>query len=273
MGDDPDKIRRIAEALAPAYSEAHGKEFTAPDDLVPSREAGIDFIFRAKDGTVAQFQHTQPSGDVEAERVRPARASKVIAALKTAMNERKVFGVFVSVNFHRLPSNQKEVDLLASDLCSFIVHRVRRRFLSYFTYDEHDHQPGLFEHLKESVSRLDIFPSRDNTRAVLGWSSDPLGAGSNAAMSDDLKFKEAANRKSAKYGSVGDVVLVIEFDPYPVDDFYIRIIRNENKDTTYPFREIWAVNNPLGDGKSWKVWPWAGDDKEEGTGGDHAAET
>ncbi|SRR6266581_970944 len=264
MGDDPDKIRKIAETLAPAYSEAHGKAFTVPEDFVPSREHGVDFILRSADGMVAQFQHTQPSGDVAAERVRPAKAYKVIAALKKAMNERRVFGVFVSVNFHALPSNQKDVDLLASDLCSFIVHRVRRRFLSYFTYDEHDHQPGLFDHLKEWVSRLDIFPSRDNVRAVLGWSSDPLGAGSNAAMPDDVKFKEAANRKSAKYGSVGDVVLVIEFDPYPVDDVYIRIIRDDNKNIIYPFREIWAVNNPLGDGKCWKVWPWKGDDKEEG---------
>jgi hypothetical protein len=264
MGDDPDKIRKIAEALAPAYSAAHGKTFTVPEDFMPSREHGVDFILRSEDGTVVQFQHTQPSGDVEAERVRPAKADKVIAALKKAMNERRVFGVFVSLNFHTLP-NQKDADLIASYLCSFIVQKVRPGFRYYFTYDQHDHQPGLLNSLKGWISRLDILPSQDPNRAVLGWSSDPLGAGSNAVMPDDIKFKEAVDRKSGKYGSMRDVVLVIEFDPYPVDDIYIGIIRDDTKNATYPFREIWAVNNPLGDGKCWKVWPWAGgDDKEEG---------
>lgn len=264
MADDPNKIRKIAEALAPAYSEAHGKVFTAPKDFIPSREHGVDFILRSEDGEVAQFQHTQPSGDVQADRVRPAKAQMVIEALKKAINERRLKGIFISVNFHTLPQKQEDADKIAWYLCSFSVQKVRPGFRFYFTYDRHDHNPGLLGPLKCWISRLDVMPIRDN-RAVIGWSSDALDAGSNAVMPDDIKFNEAVNRKSSKYGSMADVVLVVEFDPYPVDDVYIRIIRDEHKNITHSFREIWAVNNPLGEGKCWKVWPWAGgDDNEEG---------
>jgi hypothetical protein len=262
MGDDPDKMRKIAEVLAPAYSEAHGKTFIVPEDVIPSREHGVDFILRAEDRTVAQFQHTQPAGDVQADRVRPAKAQIVIDALKKCMNERRVFGVFVSLNFHALPRNQEEAEKIAWYVCSFIAQKIRSGFRFLFTYDRHDHEPGLLGPLTGWISRLDVMPIRDSDRSSIGWSSDPLEPHSNAVMPDDIKFKEAADRKSTKYGSVGDVVLVVEFDPYPVDDFYIRIIRDDNKNATYPFREIWAVNNPLGDRKCWKVWPWAGGEDE-----------
>lgn len=262
MGDDPEKIRKIAEALAPAYSEAHGKTFTVPEDFVPSCEQGVDFILRSVDGTVAQFQHTQPCGDVGTERLRPAKARMVIDALKKAMNDRLLLGVFVSVNFHTVPMKQDEAEKIAWYLSSFIVQKVRPGFKFYFTYDRHDYNPGLLGKLTGWISRLDVMPIRDQNRSVIGWSSNSVGAGSNAVIPDDIKFKEAASRKSAKYGSVGDIVLVIEYDPYPVDDVYIRIIRDDNKNITYPFHEIWAVNNPLGDGKCWKVWPWAGDEED-----------
>src|SRR6266571_4887309 len=143
MGDDPDKIRKIAETLAPAYSEAHGKAFTVPEDFMPSRERGVDFILRSEDGTVGQFQHTQPSGDVQADRVRPAKAQMVIDALKKAINDRLLMGIFISVNFHTLPKKQEDADKIAWYLCSFIVQKVRPGFQFYFTCDRHDDDPGL----------------------------------------------------------------------------------------------------------------------------------
>src|SRR5260221_4480895 len=152
MGVDPNKIRKIAEVGAAAYSDAHGKGFIVPEDFMPSREHGVDFILRSEDGTVAQFQHTQPSGDVEAERVRPAKASRVIAALKKVMNERRLFGVFVSLNFHTLPQTQEDANKIAWYLCSFIAQKLRPGFQFYFTYDRHDDNPGLLGTLKNWIS-------------------------------------------------------------------------------------------------------------------------
>jgi hypothetical protein len=247
------EIRMVAALLAPAYSEAHRKEFTVPEDCaLTGPEVGVDFILRAGDGTVARFQHTRPAGDVKKERVAPDHARKVEDVIEESLQRHGVSGINVWLTFREPPASKDEILTAGMWLAGFIHEQVRKGQESYFNFDMHEHWEPHLSRLSKWIYAIRI--ERGNAKGRVGFctSSEPMA---HQLVPCEERFKRAVEKKAVRYGTAGaDLALVVDFEPFPISEIFLDSIKQEHQSKKYPFTEIWAVNLYSTSEGCWRMW-------------------
>ncbi len=231
----------IAATLAPAFSTYRGKAFNLPGDHEElTRRYSCDLVLRAEDGEIAQFEHTRPSGDVLRDRVRPIQGGRVHHLLQQCLNARGARGVAVYVGMDPPPAKPTEQEELAFCLCRFVLEKLRRERLSYFTFDVERDWDRRLRHVSQWLREIRIVPtSQESPAGVMSTISRMGHIVDTAGM-----FREALERKAnRRYASAADLIVLVEFDLSPLDMLEVSEVREIAKATSHPFKEIWGMSN------------------------------
>ena len=243
----------IAGILAPAFSARRTKAFHLPADHEAAAEEGrCDFVLRAGDGELAKFEHTRPKSENELERVKPDHARQVAGLLGECLKQRGIREITVALILDPPPRTTRERRRLASWLCDFVAKKVRDGRLAYFALDVPDDWNGYLALVQEWLASISVTPGPAGQEAVVFASGSRMGHEVNSVA----RFKEAVKRKSVKCaGSAPGLVLLVEFDPFPISTIFLSDLRDAAREMAPRFKEIWVLNNYVGDQRCWCIWP------------------
>ena len=245
----------IAGIVAPAFSTQRGKEFTLPPDHEDlARLFSCDLVLGAEDCEVAKFEHTRAAGDEddkELERVRPDRGGRVLDLLQECLNAHDARGAIITLVTDPPPAGREDQDRLAGWLCGFILKKLREGRLTYFALDVVEDW-GYLSFVAKWVKKLVIAPGSPDAPAGIISATSRMGHLIDTAG----RFREALERKANRYGAAAsDVILLVDFDMFPLQDIDLPEVVETTMKTKHPFREVWAVNNYPGDQRCWRVSP------------------
>jgi hypothetical protein len=176
---------------------------------------------------------------------RPRYATKVVDQLRAILQTKEMPSVYIYLNFPNPPKKREQTEQLVQDLANFIyIHSLKE--LPYFA-DEWNKDDVLPSQIKGYVSDLSIEPRPDGItgfRISFSWASGKL----EGAFDSEQKILGAVKRKEGKYDHV---ILLIDPVNWPVEDGEIPFIREALAGS--PIREIWVVNNFVGNQKAIRV--------------------
>ncbi|MFC1704038.1 hypothetical protein ACFL1E_04580, partial [Candidatus Omnitrophota bacterium] len=184
---------------------------------------------------------------------RPRNAGLVIEKLKKALetaNTNNPYSIFL--NFCEvIPS--KQIEDLALQLADYVILKCiqldNRDGLSFsFDFDFDMSELNCF---KDFISQIEINRIERESKEKKRYFSIMWSASKKAPegwLDDEQATMTAIEKKTKRYsGSESDLVLLLEARNVPVDDYYIPLIKKSAKKREIKFKEIWVVNNFVGD--------------------------
>jgi hypothetical protein len=246
----------IAGIVAPEFGRERGKAFSLPADHEETElRLRCDLVLRSEDGEILQIEHTRAAGDEdvrEIERVRPDKGGKVHELLQECLNARGARGAIVTIVMDPPPDQKKDQDFLAYWLCYFIVEKLRRGRLSYFALDVVEDWDNHVRFVSRWLKKVIIAPSSTEAPAVVITSTRRAAHLVDAVS----RFKLALKSKAEHYGkSAAGVILLVDFDMYPLDRLDLPKVQEVALTTRHPFREVWALNSSPGNQGCLRLWP------------------
>jgi len=236
---------RLATIFATEYNRENATNYRWEDkkSLIPKEP--YDFkLFEG--GRVLGVQMVRGAvSDPDKAYARPGYATKVVDQLRTILQTREMPSVYIYLNFPNPPKKREQTERLAQDLAEFI-YTCSLKELPYFA-DEWNKDDAFPATIKDYVSDLSIEPCRDGITGFwisFSWASGKL----EGAFDSEQKILGAVKRKEGKYDHV---ILLIDPVNWPVEDGEIPFIREALAGS--PIREIWVVNNFVGNQKAMRV--------------------
>jgi hypothetical protein len=243
----------LAIILCAAFSKDRDKHFTLPPNHEELEgQLRCDLVLRADDGELLQVEHTRPSGDVLAERIHPAQASTIDHLIQQCLNAHGARGTVITLVWEPPPEKKQDQVWIAEWVCSFILAKLRRKRLTYFSLDVVDDWDGRLRAVVPWLKKLVIAPgSPDGPAGIIGSTGRAGRLVDDAAM-----LKEALERKASRYGpSAADLILAVDFDLFPLQFMDMPEALEVASITRHHFKEVWAVNNYAGNQNCRRLWP------------------
>jgi hypothetical protein len=229
------EAKELARVFADAYNKANRTNFIWIDHESYEPEEPYDFMLFDNDAELG-LQAVRAVADPVREFIKPKKADAVVRLLLERFNTVKPRqGLVVYLDFHTLPKNN-EAEKLAYRLEFLIREKVKRERASYYAYDAKfdDH---YLPYIKNYVSKIRILPNNKgdtNVHFITSTSEEfPI-----PWLDDVQRVTAAVQNKQKKYSNV---ILLVDSATFPIDDYYIPLIKEALAEMNFP--EIWIVDN------------------------------
>jgi hypothetical protein len=236
---------QLATIFATAYNRENATSYKWEDEKSLTPEEPYDFRLFEGQRVLGVQMIRGAVADTDKAYARPKYATKVVDQLRAVLQTREMPSVDIYLNFPNPPKKREQTDLLAQDLADFI-YTCSLKELPYFA-DEWSEDETFPSTIKDYVSDVSIASLPDGIvgfRITFSWASGKL----EGAFDSEQKILGAVRRKEGKYDQV---ILLIDSVSWPVEDGEIPFIRDALVGS--PIKEIWVVNNFVGNQKAMRV--------------------
>ncbi|MBU4321235.1 MAG: hypothetical protein L6246_01175 [Thermodesulfovibrionales bacterium] len=231
-----EETKRIALIFVEQYNKDNNTNFSWDDERSYQPEEPYDFkMFDGKKELGVQI--VKAVADPDREFIRPNKARVVVEDLRKRLKGTNLPSLSIYLNFENPPRTEEDTQKAVWWLDYFIQEKVKDSIkLCYFRYDASFDEQFLPK-IRKFISEIEIVPIEsveNHIRIIWGCSKsypEPW-------LDDEQRVLIATQKKEKKYS---DVILLIDSGTFPIDDFYIPLIKNSIEQSK--IKEIWIVND------------------------------